>query len=144
MKIGDNGFLPGAKDDLLARLRRARERARLQGDDVRENQNLGSVVSIDRARGLERAEAGGPPELQERLLETASAALEGRFEDSKSLRAAVVEIIVDTRYGSGLARSERARLVQTLQQTLVDDPEFKAEVDHMLVLAARELAAPQG
>lgn len=140
MDIGNNGFNPGGGDDLLQRMERAHAReveAAGSVDGAASSAASGSLEGVDRS---DAASGAGSPELEKQLLTTASDALDGDFSGPDEVRAAVVETIVDTRYGDGLAKSERDQIVTTLEQTLVDDPEFRAEVDNMLILAARELA----
>jgi hypothetical protein len=139
MKIGNDGFSAGGNDDLLERMQRAHTRETEAASSV----DSGSSFEATRTGRADRTNGASPtkhPELEKQLLETASAALDGQYDGPDEVRAAVVETIVDTRYGEGLAKSERSRIVDTLQQTLVNDREFRAEVDNMLILAAKELA----
>lgn len=142
MDIGNNGFSPRSGDDLLQRMERAhaRETEATSNVDAAASSGAGSLEGVDRSGATSGA---GSPELEKQLLTTASDALEGNFSGPDEVRATVVETIVDTRYGDGLAKSEHDRIVTTLEQTLIDDPEFRAEVDNMLILAARELARNQ-
>lgn len=137
MNIGSNGFNAGGGDDLLQRMERAHAREVEAASSV---DSAASSAATGSLGGVGRSGAAESSELEAQLLTTASDALDGNFSGPGEVRAAVVETIVDTRYGDGLAQSERDRIVTTLDQTLVDDPEFRAEVDNMLILAARELA----
>ncbi|MGM0555887.1 MAG: hypothetical protein ACQEVA_05885 [Myxococcota bacterium] len=139
MKIGNDGFNAGGKDDLLERMERAHRREAEAANSVDAGSSFDAtrVGDAQKTTGASQTEKS---ELETHLLETASAALEGEYDGPDDVRGAVVETIVDTRYGEGLARSERSHIVETLQQTLVDDREFRAEVDNMLILAARQLA----
>lgn len=140
MKVGDGGFGAGDQGELLQRMQRAHTRETEAAGEVGD---AGAFDASQRTSGIgksDRALRSQNPELEAELLSTASDALEGKFEGDDQIRGAVVETIVDTRYGDDLADSERTRIVSTLEQTLVDDHEFRAEVDNMLILAARQLA----
>ena len=140
MKVGDGGFGAGNQGDLLQRMQRAHTRESEAAGKVGDSPAFDASQRSSAAGKSDRASRAQNPELEDELLTTASAALEGEFETDDQIRGAVVETIVDTRYGDDLADSERSRIVSTLEQTLVDDQEFRAEVDNMLILAARELA----
>lgn len=140
MRIGD-GNNPVGSDDLLDRM--AEARAEKTGVDA-----TAAADASSRADAATASEATGraqPPEsdalgpLKDRLLATAERALAGAFDSADALRCEVVGVIVDERYGAHLSDGERDEIVQTLQSSLADDPEFKAEVDNMLILAAGHL-----
>lgn len=140
MRIGD-GNSPVGSDDLLDRM--AEARAEKTGvDATAEAASSGRTDATTAADAAGQAQAATPDELgplKERLLSTAERALEGGFESADALRCEVVGVIVDERYGAHLSDGERDAIVETLQSSLADDPEFKAEVDNMLILAAGHL-----
>jgi hypothetical protein len=77
--------------------------------------------------------------LKQSLLQVAERAIQGRFDGESDARNAVVESIVAQRYSAGLEPEQTEQIMRTLTATLAGDPTFCAEVDQMLLLAAREL-----
>jgi hypothetical protein len=140
MKVGNGGFDAGGQDGLLDRMRKAHNSESEAVGKVDSASSYSAAEQASRAGKASEATGSKNPELETELLTTAADALEGKYGDDDEIRGAVVETIVDTRYGENLAQSERSRIVSTLEQTLVDDQEFRAEVDNMLILAARQLA----
>ena len=132
MKVGNGG----AGEDLIQRMKEAHHSEVEQAPES----DAPSSATATSAESVGGADESDDAKLQENLLGTASDALDGKYESSDQLRGAVVETIVDTRYGTNLSDEQRTSVVDTLKQTLVDDVEFQREVDNMLILAARELA----
>lgn len=80
--------------------------------------------------------------LESKLQETANAALNGEYKDADAIRSAVIEHIVDEKLSHlTTKRTERKKLVEGLERTLLTDPEFQNQVDDMLVMAARQIGA---
>ncbi len=65
--------------------------------------------------------------------------LNGTISTVEEARTRILDAIVDTRFGNAIPPSERKRCMKMLDLTLANDPNFKIEIDEMLVLAAREI-----
>jgi|GEM_PF-6724602 len=78
--------------------------------------------------------------VQRGLLKICSQAIDGGYASEDDLRDSVVEAIVELRYGGPLLEGHSAQIMHTLRATLSTDPNFRQGVEHLLLLAARELA----
>lgn len=120
---------PTTTHDLFDRMRRA------AGTDKTANATAASAtaapVEVDSARqadGLERD-----------VRVTAERVLRGELADPAQARGAVVEQILRHRWDGRVEAAQLDQMVDALTATLVDDPEFRRQIDEMLVLAAREV-----
>lgn len=119
--------------DLIQRMQEAHDTAKTDGASFSLSEQVAHTSRVDSP-----TEAG----LIDRLKETATKALDGGFKDAESVRLAVVEDIVDDKLADLVPkRSEKKKLIDGLQRTLVQDPEFEKQVDDMLIMAAREVGA---
>lgn len=141
MNIGDGNNGPGAQD-LFARMQKAHQQ---EVEDPVGNADeaaaADSVVELAALRSM--GEAAVSKELESRLLETASNALDGDFASVDELRKAVIDAIVEERYADQLPAHDAERVTQTLKVTLSTDPVFRKEVDNMMIQAARRLGQSQ-
>jgi hypothetical protein len=97
-----------------------------------------SVDTASPASSTAPASASTP--LQDRIEVEASRALNGEFSTDAEVRSAVIDVIIDEKFGDRLSVADRRKMTRTLKENLVDDPGFVRQVDDMLLLAARELA----
>lgn len=141
MEIGDGNAVGGAGgDDLLRRMQEAHDREveEVDGagafDEARESALDGGPEEADRGESVDESDP-----VEGRVLETARRALEGEIESPERARGEVVETIVQERYSGMIDESNRDALVQSVKDSLADDVAFQAEVDDMLMHAARRL-----
>ena len=134
MKIGDGNTQVPPDADLLERMEAAHSQGISQADQASAADGAGAAGG-----GAEQLEEPAG-ELEARLLDTARAGLEGGFESADDIRQKVVDVLVDQRYADRLSDEEHRQVRDTLRASLVNDPQFRREVDNMLVLAAGKLA----
>lgn len=132
--IVDNEGTIGAAGDLVGQMRRAHEEAAGVGEA-----SAGEASAGGEAAEVQSADSARASPLEERLVETARQVLENRFDDPRAIRESVVETIVEERYGAVVTGDGGEQIVETVKQVLEDDVTFRAEVDHMLLQAARRL-----
>ena len=134
---------PAAAGDLLARVRRAHDRA-LEGGEATE---AGDVDRPPLSDGLREAEhrvadqADAP--IERGMIATACQVVAGQYESADQVREAVVDTVVEARYDDLVAGRQRDDIVAAVKETLTHDATFRAEVENMLVHAARRLGEAQ-
>ncbi len=139
----------GAGGDLLGRVKRAHDE-RLESDPGIDSGGEPREASVEgpgaeQFEGAEaRAKAGTGGPLERRMVECARAVLDSRFESSEGVREAVVEAVVEARYGALVSGKDREQMLETVHRMLDDDPSFRAELETMLIHAARELGRAAG
>lgn len=135
----------GSQTDLIARMRRAHDQelaASAEAESADAETASISSRSLREAEEIAAAETDG--QLARKLLGTARRALEERFEGGGEIRGAIVDAIVDSRYGDVVEGEGREEIVAAVKETLDDDPGFRREVDNMMLKAARQLGRAQG
>lgn len=133
--VVDNEGTIGAAGDLVGRMRRAHQEA-AQAEEVTEG---GAAVGGRPAAEAAADEPARASPLEQRLVETARQVMENQFDDPRAIRESVVETIVEERYGAAVQGEGGEQIAQTVKQVLSDDIGFRAEVDQMLLYAARRL-----
>jgi len=78
--------------------------------------------------------------VQRGLLKLCADAINGDFGSEEQLCIAVVQTIVEHRFSGPVPAGQSERILKTLSASLVSDPNFRESIEHLLVLAARELA----
>ena len=78
--------------------------------------------------------------IESSLMSIARKVVEGDINTPVDARKQVIAAIVDDRYGNMIEPQQRTETLSMLEDTLVDDPQFSKEVDHMLILASQQLA----
>ncbi len=114
--------------------------ARMQEAHKTEKTESSKTFDVSKAAGPSKAEATSDSGLDGKLRVTAEKALNGDFKNEKELRLEVISTIIDERFeGITTKRSEKKKLLQGLEATLLNDPEFATEIDDMMLMAAKEL-----
>lgn len=85
-------------------------------------------------------DATSTPPLRAAVSETAQQILSGKITSPEQARSQVLQAIISDRWGDKLSPAQLRSVSKTLEQTLLDDPNFAQEIDQMLILAAAELA----
>lgn len=141
MEIGDGNAVGGAGgEDLLQRMQKAHDREvedvqeSASFDEAREAADGTSVEGADRAAEVDESDP-----VETRVMETARRALEGDIESPEAARDEVVETIVEERYSGMIDETNRDSFMKSVKDSLADDVAFQAEVDNMLMHAARRL-----
>lgn len=146
MKVGNNpntGAVQG--DDLLGRMRQAHDEevAAATGNDAASGAEASTeTLSLEEAQ--QAAATDQADRLERGMLKTARDVLESKFEQPGEVREAVVDSIVDARYGAFVEGEHRQDIVDSVKETLSNDVAFRSEVDNMLIHAARRLGRAQG
>ena len=146
MRVGDNHSI-GQGEDLLEQMRSVHAEAAQAADDVSGPSGADAAGSADPAVGPQGAgKAGGPAAdpLEETLLETAKGALSDQFDGPDEVRQAVVDTILEQRWGHVVDAGDDGGLGESVRDMLSGDLAFQAEVDNMLLHAARRLGASDG
>lgn len=141
MKIGNNSNFNSSHitENLLQRMREAHAEARTEAAAGRRVVVAGQA-SLPELENASRAETSvDQQKLQARLLAIAGDALDEKYATPTDIREAVVDAILDERFGDSVKGIEREHVSNTLKASLVDDPQFSRQVDNMLILAARKL-----
>lgn len=99
----------------------------------------GEVFSLPQQVAESSAGPAANP-MESSLMSIAQKVVEGDINDPVDARRQVIAAIVDERYGAMIEPEQRAQTLSMLEHTLVDDPQFSKEVDHMLILASQQLA----
>ena len=134
---------PAAAGDLLDRVRRAHDRA-LESSEATDAGDVERPPLSDDLREAERrvvAEVDAP--IEREMIATACEVVAGQYETADQVRAAVVDTVVDARYDDLVAGRQRDDIVAAVRETLTGDATFRAEVENMLVHAARRLGDVQ-
>lgn len=146
MNIG-NGTgtqIGGAGSDLFERMRAAHAEAAEAATGSSEADGAGGSAAAD-VSGPEAADAGPPLEeaapLERRLMQAARHVLQGDFDRPGEVRRAVVDTIVEQRWSHVVDAEADSGMLETLRNSLSEDLAFRAEVDNMLLHAARRLGA---
>lgn len=133
----------GGAGDLLGRVRRAHGRE-LDGSESLEDAERTRPPLSDGLRAAERrvvSETDG--ELKRRMVETAGEVVAGHHESADGVREAIVDTVVDANYDELVAGDGREAIVAAVKETLTRDATFRAEVENMLIHAARRLGRAQ-
>lgn len=80
------------------------------------------------------------PPLRAAVSEIAQKVLGGQIKAPEQARSQVLQAIISDRWGDKLSPAQHRSVSKTLEQALLDDPNFVQEIDQMLILAAVELA----
>ncbi|MBA2660961.1 MAG: hypothetical protein H0U74_01595 [Bradymonadaceae bacterium] len=139
MKIGNNPpNITEISDNLLERMQDAHQEAKASTSP----HSCATKIDLECLPDIEAVptESGEQAQIEAKLLMVAQSLLTDDYSMTPTeVRESVVEIIVDQKFGDMLDAVERRRVADTLKEALVDDPGFSAEVDDMLILAARKL-----
>lgn len=121
---------PTSVRDLFERMREAARVETSAGGAIAETGSADALSATGEPQGL----AG-----QVRI--TAERALRGEFADPAEARAEVIEQILRHRWEDSVEPARLEEMVAELKPTLSSDPEFRRQVDDMLILAAREVGS---
>lgn len=140
MKIGQGNPAGGVNTSLIEQMQKA------HAERLEETQKSGgssSTFSMGEVEAAQPSDATSSlPSLDRKVVGIAERVLKGDLKDAIGARKEVLHAIVDTRYGDMIPTHKRRQTVQLLEQNMLDDPAFSKEVDHMLILAARQVATP--
>jgi len=138
LEIGDGNAVGGpGGEDLLQRMEKARSREVEESasfDEAREAADGGSVDGAERAAEVDESDP-----VESRVMETARRALDGDIESPEAARDEVVEAVAEERYSGMIDETNRDDFMKSVKDSLADDVEFQAEVDNMLMHAARRI-----
>jgi hypothetical protein len=140
MTIDEAGAALGMGNDLIAHMREVHAQAADASPEA-SSAVSGSPGRTTEASLLERIDGVDAQDpVQRRLLETAQGALDGEFDgDVHAVRATVVDEIFDEQWKGRLPADRRESIGGVVREALAGDLAFRAEVDHMLLHAARLL-----
>ena len=122
--------------DLISRMREAHDQAAAEGKKAAA---AGREVSGTGIGSADRGESPVADGLEKKLVDTARRVLQDELGHPSDVRETIVDTIVEERYGEMAEDSDGGQIVETVKDVLKDDVAFGAEVDNMLVQAARRL-----
>lgn len=133
----------GRDGNLLGRVHRAHDHEIEESENSETGETASAEESsLDEAEEVLKAQAGD--RLQRRMIGCAREILDGRLDSSNQVRGEIIEAVVETRYDGLADEQRRTELIDALEATLGADPAFRAEVENMLIHAARKLGRAKG
>jgi hypothetical protein len=133
----------GHDGTLLGRVHQAHDREIDESEEVEGRERASTEgSSLDEAEDTLKAQVGD--RLQRRMIGCAREILDGRLDSSEQVHGEIIEAVVETRYDGVADEQRRTELVEALEATLGADPAFRAEVENMLIHAARKLGRAEG
>jgi hypothetical protein len=133
----------GRNGSLLGRVRSAHDHEIDESEESEPRKTASREQhSLDEAENNLKAQAGD--RLQRRMIGCAREILDGQLDSSEKVRGEIIEAVVETRYDGLADQQRRTELVEALEATLGADPAFRAEVENMLIHAARKLGRVKG
>lgn len=133
----------GGPGDLIGRVRRAHD-AELDGPEPADDAEVDRPPLSDGLREAERRITSAiDGDLERGLVSTACEVVAGRYDSADAVREAVVDTVVEAKYDQLVVGDDRDAVVDTVHATLTGDATFRAEVESMLIHAARRLGRTQ-